>query len=206
MNSFLSTSLSRQRALSFLQQPSSDLRSILFVIDADPSLKDIQLFSRITEHSYFPEEEEILFMLGSIFRLIEIDEDDKHLYTIRMSLCSDEEHPLKAMFDYLRKEYGENQTNLLTFGKLLWNMGKYQQAEKYFRRLLNQLSEEDSLRSYCYRALGNVADGQGDYEQSLIWHFKAMDSIEKTDSILAESYNNIACVYDNKGDYQQALK
>ena len=201
MKSFLSTSFNRQRALSFLQS-SNDCESILFIIDADPLLKGIRPFSQITEQSYFPEEEEILFMLGSIFHLIGIDHDENDLWIIRMNLCSNEQHQLKEIFDYMRKEYGENQTNLLSFGKLLWTMGKYHQAEKYFL----QLSEEDSLRSYCYRALGNVADDQGNYDESLVWHFKAIDLIQSDDPMLAESYNNIACVYDNQGDWRQALK
>lgn len=205
MNSFLSTSLNRQRALAFLQS-SKDYQSILFIIDADPSLKGIRSFSQITEQSYFPEEDEILFMVGTIFHLVAIDHDENDLWIIRMNLCSNEQHQLNEVFNYMRKEYGDNQTNLLSFGKLLWTMGKYSQAEKYFRQLLNQLSENDPLRSYCYRALGNVTDDQGNYDESLVWHFKAIDLMEKNDPMLAESYNSIACVYDHQDDWRQALK
>ena len=206
MNSFVSTSLNRQRALSFLEQ-SDDLKPILFIIDADPSLDEIKPFSHIADQSNFPEEDEFLFMLGSIFRIVQIDFEENGLWVIRMNLCSKNQTELKSIFDYMKKQYGDNQTNLLSFGKVLWTMGKYNQAEKYFFRLLNELPKDDPLMSYCYRALGNVADDRGDYETSLKWHFKAIDLLKNSnDPILAESYNSIGCVYDTKGDYTQAIE
>ena len=209
MNSFLSTSFHRERALSFLH-PLSNHQQILFIIDADPSMKNIKPFSDITQQSYFPDEGEVLFMLGSIFRIIQIDFEEDYLWIIRMNLCSNEEHQLKSIFDYMRKQFGDEQSNLLAFGKVLWTMGKFDQAEKYFLRLLNELSEDDPLISYCCRALGNVADDKGDEQNSLKWHMKAIDQMKKTDdsnaSILAESYNSIGCVYDTKGDYKRAVE
>jgi tetratricopeptide (TPR) repeat protein len=209
MNSFLSTSLDRQKALSFLNQ-SNHLEQVLFEIDADSSLENIKPFSYTAEKSYFPNEDEILFMLGSIFRINKIDLDQNSRWIIQLTLCSNNEYELKSIFEYMKKQYGDNKTNLLAFGKVLWTMGKLNEAEKYFFRLLNELPKNHEYISYCYRALGNVADDKGDYDTSLKWHLKAIQLMTVTcdanDPILAESYNSIGCVYDTKGEYKQALE
>ncbi|CAF0817489.1 unnamed protein product [Adineta steineri] len=212
MNSFISTSLNREQALSFLHPTNNDFQQILFEINADPSLDNIQPFSNITNLSYFSNEEEILFMLGSIFRIINIDRDKKkkNIWVVQMNLCSNNESNLKSIFEHMKKQYGDGQTNLLSFGKILWTMGKYNEAEKYFFRLLNELPNDHEYISYCYRALGNVADDKGDYDTSLKWHLKAIDQMTKTseinNSLLGESYNGIGCVYDAKGEYEHALE
>jgi len=35
-------------------------------------------------------------------------------------------------------EYGDEETGLLSFGRILRQMGKFNQAEKYYQRFLNQ--------------------------------------------------------------------
>ncbi|CAF1200358.1 unnamed protein product [Didymodactylos carnosus] len=97
VNSFLSTSISRQLALSFLELStiSDDLQRVLFEIDADPRLSGIKQFANITSFSYFPGEDEVLMMSGSIFRLVNIHRDDGRVWIIQMTLCDDNDHDLK---------------------------------------------------------------------------------------------------------------
>jgi hypothetical protein len=63
MNSFLSASVDRQLALSFLYSSpaSDDIQRVLFEIDADPRLEGIRPFANITSLNYFPGENEVLF-------------------------------------------------------------------------------------------------------------------------------------------------
>jgi hypothetical protein len=65
VNSFVSTSINRQLALSFLESSpiSDDLQGVLLEIDADPPLNGIKPFANITSFSYFPGEDEVLMML-----------------------------------------------------------------------------------------------------------------------------------------------
>ncbi|CAF4597674.1 unnamed protein product, partial [Rotaria magnacalcarata] len=62
MNSFLSTSLDRRLALSFLTSSpvTDDLQRILFEIDLDPTLAGIKPFANITSNSFFADEQEVL--------------------------------------------------------------------------------------------------------------------------------------------------
>ncbi|CAF3132461.1 unnamed protein product [Rotaria sp. Silwood2] len=212
INSFLSTSLNRQQARAFLYSANltDDIEQVFFEIDADPRLKNIKAFSKITSLSYFPQEEEVLFMVGSIFRLDSIQRDNEKIWNIRMVLCSEDNHQLQTLFQYMRNELGTEQTNPLVFGNIIRKMGKLDDAEKYYRCFLNQFSYDDSNVAHCYHALGLVADDKGDYESSLIWYNKSLDIFRRTlksnDPNIATSHNSIAIVHQRKGDYTRALE
>ena len=207
ISSFLSTSEKREKALSFRKPSTDPLQSVLFDINAEPDGHHFKLFSKISAHSHFPDEVEILFMLGSIFRIRGIEQGDDDLWTIRLVLCSYEEQELKPVFDYMKQQFGDGETNLLSFGKILWTMGKFDDAERHFLRLLNTLSDDDRYVKHCHHALGNVASDKGDYESSLAWHTKAIHATRRSnDAFLAECYNGVGCAHDAQGDYERALE
>ncbi|CAF3145623.1 unnamed protein product [Rotaria sp. Silwood2] len=209
INSFFSTSTDRFVALRFLDSTSDDLEQVLFEMDADPSVTT-KPFADITKLSYFQNEKEILVMLGSIFRIIDVHHDDNQVWIIKMTLCSDDDHHLKAIFEHMKNEHGGGEKNLLSFGNVLADMGKFDEAEKYYLRLLNHLSPDDPDIARCYHGLGNITDEKGDYDSSLEWHKKSLDlrlkALKSDHPHLAPSYISIGCDYFNKGDYQQALK
>ncbi|CAF4434919.1 unnamed protein product, partial [Adineta steineri] len=70
VNSFFSTSDKRSTALFLLGDLTTqiDLERVLFEIDADPNIVTTKPFAKISKHSYFPDESEVLFTTGSIFR------------------------------------------------------------------------------------------------------------------------------------------
>ena len=65
-----------QQAITFLKRSeiTGDLCRVLFVIDADPQVVKSKPFADISSLSEFNNECEVLFMIGSIFRLIQIEE------------------------------------------------------------------------------------------------------------------------------------
>ncbi|CAM4820955.1 unnamed protein product [Rotaria magnacalcarata] len=71
INSFLSTSVKREVAYNFLMNSihADDTTRVLFEIVVDPKVGDIKSFANVKLLSYFPQEEEVLIMLGSIFKL-----------------------------------------------------------------------------------------------------------------------------------------
>ncbi|CAM4828414.1 unnamed protein product [Rotaria magnacalcarata] len=71
-----------------------NLEVVLFEIDATPHVGSTKPFANISPYSNFPDESEVLFTLGSIFRLISISAGDDKLWVIRMELCTDDEHNL----------------------------------------------------------------------------------------------------------------
>ncbi|CAF1411315.1 unnamed protein product, partial [Adineta ricciae] len=213
MNSFLSTSVDRRSAVSFLYSStaSADLQRILFEIDLDPSLAGIKPFANITSHSFFTDEQEVLVMLGSIFRLVNLEYKDR-AWVAQLSLCSDEDNDTKAVYDYIRNEYGEGEqgSSLFSFGVLLFKMGQYEKAEQYYHRLLNELPNDHEDLPSCYHNLGMMENHRGNYTESLQWLNKALQMYTQTlksdDPIIARTYNSIGEVQLRTGDKSSALE
>lgn len=181
INSFFSTSTNRATALFFLGDRTSwtnpKLESVLFEIHADPQMVITKPFADISRYSHFNNEMEILFMIGSIFRLMNIKQNEDRIWIIEMSLCGDDECKLKPVVLYMKQQIGYGETSLRTLGKVMWKMGKLVLAEKYLKRLLNELlASSDHLLYQLYEDLGELASQTGDYDRSIEWHHKALEA------------------------------
>jgi hypothetical protein len=176
VNSFFSTSNQRTIALFFLGDTTAsiNLERILFEIDADPKMVTTKPFADISEHSELPMESEVLFMIGSIFRLNEIKCNDDHIWIVRMTLCSDDEHDLKQVLKYMKQQNRSGETNLRTFAKILSKMGELDLAENYVNRLLKELPLNDPLFSNLYEDLSELASMRHDYNLSMQWMKKSL--------------------------------
>ena len=84
-----------------------------------------------------------------------------------MKLCRDKDHNLKLTFEHMKNEYDCGETTLLSFGNLLESMGNFDEAEKYFLRLLKQLLADQEDVAHCYHNLSNVAQDRDDFDLSL---------------------------------------
>ncbi|CAF1335203.1 unnamed protein product, partial [Didymodactylos carnosus] len=213
MNSFLSTSKNRKTALSFAQCISvSDetKRSVLFEIEADTRLKDAKPFADITHVSYYgSREEEVLFMLGSMFRITDVILDD-HVWNIKLVLCSEQDNQLKDVFMSMKQDIPD-ETTILSLGNILCQMGDYDKAEQYLQRLLNSLSQDDPNIARCLHNLGNVNIEKGQFNKALEYFRKVLQlelkrSSSSDQSLIASSYNWIGVIYEQLQDFDQALE
>ncbi|CAF3436209.1 unnamed protein product, partial [Rotaria sp. Silwood2] len=73
----------------------NDYYLVLFEIDADPQLNSTQPFANMTPLNYSVEEQTILFMSNSLFRIINIQHDKNTFTIIRMKLCSQNDQDFK---------------------------------------------------------------------------------------------------------------
>ena len=130
INSFLSTTIHRDLALVFLKQSSSanDLERVLLEIDANPSYTPLKPFGFINCTNSYRQTEEVVFTLGSIFRLMNIYQQPDGMWTVNLSLCTDNDHEIKGIFKPYRTNQKSEQINLLSFGNFLkkivpsWNL------------------------------------------------------------------------------------
>ncbi|CAF3808194.1 unnamed protein product [Adineta steineri] len=171
VNSFLSTSFQKEIANFYLGDTSHrwiGLEKVLFEIDADPTVVTTKPFADISQFSDFSDELEVLFMLGSIFRLNSIIRDDENqIWIIQMCLCSDDEHNLKQVLMDMKNEIGNGETNLCILGKVVRRMGHLDLAKKYYYRCLDELSQNDPLLLTVYKDLAKIASHEKDYEEHL---------------------------------------
>ncbi|CAF2625375.1 unnamed protein product [Rotaria sp. Silwood2] len=218
MNSFLSTSLNRNVALFYLGNNVFDNENapkrLLFEINANPSVEFIKPFANISNFSNYPEEEEVFFMLGSVFRLESIIfEPNEQIWTVEMTLCSDNEYQAKDVYEKIRNELcgGDNETpNLIHLGNALDDMEQFDKAEKYFRGLLNKLPDEHPDKANCIHKLGLAVNAQGDHQSGLELLYKGLqirlETLPPGDELLGNTYNRIRLVYEDKYDYQSAIE
>ena len=177
INSFLSTTMKEDVAKFYMGNGNipDEFERIFFHIDACSNQKKTKPFANISRQSEFFNEFEVLFSLGSIFRLDTVDlHDEERLCRIHLTLCGEDEHHLKAIFNQMREQYQNEEINLKTLAKFLSKMGKFQLAEKYYLRLINQLSSNDPSLINLYEELDHIASQQGYFDQSLQWQHKLL--------------------------------
>ena len=107
-NNFLSTSKDRDVSLAFAESNASnpDLVGILFVMTIDPS-KSTTPFASINGISYFPEEDEVLFSMHTVFRIHDIKSmgENQRLFQVDLTLTGEnDDKDLRKLTDRIREE------------------------------------------------------------------------------------------------------
>ncbi len=101
-NSFFSTTLDHSLALFLIESSSprdDQLQSILFEIELDTHFMS-HPFGHISRLSYFPDEDEVLFMIGAQFKVIECSHDDNtNMYLAKLKL--EDKSSLKQEYDII---------------------------------------------------------------------------------------------------------
>jgi len=207
MNSFLSTSRNRLTAIDFARTPQKrgNTRPIVFEIEINPRLRT-KAFADANQKSYFNDEDEVLIMLGALFRIEKVFEDEEdRIWIARVSLASEDDYHLKEIFSHMKGKIGDD-TNLDSLGKLLLRMDENEKARNCYRRMLEetQLAVADAQLGLGWASLRCSA-----YDESLK-HFE--ESLQIRQRILGEnhasvgeSYSFLGEVYRQKNNYEKAL-
>ncbi len=201
INSFLSATMDCGCAQSYLDT-NDGLERVLFEIDADPHFAVNKPFAQIKSY-HNDKENEVLFMLGSIFEIVTVKRINDGIWVIHLKLCSDDNLQLDSIND--------NKNKLLSFGHVLLTMGKVDEAQIYYERLLNQLPPDHPDCVRCYEGLAAVADEKKKYDVSLQWYEKALEINNKASNKhyeqnlnIVSNYNSMGDIYRKKGDYKTA--
>jgi hypothetical protein len=128
-NSYISTTTDRDMAFLFFKDmiPEHDFEKVLFEIDADPQLSIKKPFAKIDSHACSSNKSEVLFMVGSMFRLVNAYYRDD-AWIVQLTLCSDDDYNMKGSFEYVLYQQTERYVllfeKILTVPKLLPNTNK----------------------------------------------------------------------------------
>ncbi|CAF1248388.1 unnamed protein product [Adineta steineri] len=212
ITSFFSTTFDSAVALNYLDSEliDDDLQSVLFEIHADPSENQSKPFAETTSISYFPDEREVLMMLGSVFRIDSVEYLIETIKLIQMTLCNHNNQNINLVFDYMRKKRGIGTVRLALFGRVLIGMAKFQAAENHCKCLLKTLPADHPDLPDCYQALGKIYCEKCDFDRSFQCFQTALDLLRRKSNDnsfrIAYIHNSIGELYQKKVNTSEALK
>lgn len=174
MNSFLTTYVNHQQALSFGGYSSKNPEKILFEIEADPRYSSVKPFADVTSFCMTPEQPQILFMAGSSFFIHNVNEDENNkVWIVQMSLSAGNDADWKTFFTYMQKMEDKNEKlSIISFGHILRRMDKLDAAENYYLRLLAEIYLNKTMLETVYNELGKIAASKGDSNALQKWNQK----------------------------------
>ena len=106
-DNFLSTSADHDVSLMFARSARDDSNQVgvLFRMNLEGSANSIRSpLACLTDASFYPDEQEILFSMHTIFRVIDIRDVDTRLWLVELDLTIDEDEQLSELLKQLREE------------------------------------------------------------------------------------------------------
>ena len=212
-NTFLSTAIEKDIAKTYAGDGSRQPNFFSVLFDITIVFGNTKAFADIQKHSYMRDEGEILCSMGSVFRVVSVEDSPDHkLTTVNLITSKEEDEHLIRLTEYFKKQLDQS-TNLLTLGAILKDMGDYDRAEQYYRIILQEsVVDADQMElAELYNNLGYVLSMKGDhqlafqtYEKALDIYFK--DGAKPRPSAYASLYNNMGLACFELCEYEEALK
>jgi tetratricopeptide (TPR) repeat protein len=161
MNSFLSATTIRDVAEVFAGtndrcDETLPLESVLFIIEISDISKDTTAFAFIQNYSCCPDEEEVLFTIGAIFKVKSVTEDnEKKRWHVNLQLNKQQDKVCQDFFRYMRNQIGRDPSPS-TLGWFLYRMSEFNKAERYIQLLIKELPPNDIEVANAYNLLGLI--------------------------------------------------
>ncbi|CAF0946743.1 unnamed protein product [Didymodactylos carnosus] len=209
INTFFSTTTDCEVAVDFAGDRSfcSNMELVVFEIEIDLK-NDAKPFGKVEQLSCNKDENEVLFSMGSIFEVVNVEMMTDTLWFVNLRLSNTLDEQLLELMHYFKSFIG-SQPTLLTLGLFLSKMDEFDKAEKFYRLLIDELPSDHKDLGMVYNNIGELFRLRGDdvnamenYEMALALyskHFRA------NDPFVAVTQSNIAAILDNRGDYKTAL-
>jgi tetratricopeptide (TPR) repeat protein len=208
MQSFLSTTTSPDLAIGFARatrDPTDDITRIVFQFNIDTRLTKTRPYANIKNFSYFHDEDEVLIMVGAIFRIEQVQfNKEQQMWNAILKLCSDDEYELKELLSKIETEVGNRIDSL---GWLLYREGQYDRAKQHFEQMLKDPSISDLVKASCYYGLSGISLQLRDVDEALKYATKNLDIVIKLNDALqiAVARRAVGEVYYHKKEYNLAL-
>ncbi|CAF1655600.1 unnamed protein product, partial [Rotaria magnacalcarata] len=167
-------------------------------------------FALIDEHSAIPSEQEILFTMHTVFRVVEIKQTAKNNrpWDVQLTITDDNDPQLSTLTNRIKEEV-QGLTGWYRMGQLMLTVGHLDQAEELYQELLKNAST-NSDRAHIYHQLGMLKNDQVKYQEAANFYENALEIYRKilpdNDASLTPTYSAIGLVYNNMGEYSKALE
>ena len=208
IGNFLSTSIDKEVALGFafphLDRPG--YKAILFEISVYPTETTNSPYADISKESYLQgtmSENEVLFSMGSVFRIQLVNQLNNGMWKVTMTMTNDEDRELKEVTKNKLEELNI-ETNSRSIGLLLLETQNFDKAEYFlqlrlkeaFMRVNDKLCRERLEKVVnSLKLLGFIPELDFDYKE---W-------CNKQYRYIAMLYSDLGHVFHKKYDHDNAL-
>ncbi|CAF5178533.1 unnamed protein product, partial [Rotaria magnacalcarata] len=148
-------------------------------IDPSKISSSITPFAMIDKHSALPQEQEILFTMHTVFRIVEITQtpSNSRLWEVQLTITDESDPQLSTLTNRIKEEISGRRGYRM--GKLMLKVGHLDQAEELYDELLKGASD-DRERAFIYYQLGWLKDQQGKYQEAVKFYEKFLEINRKT--------------------------
>ncbi|CAF1471892.1 unnamed protein product [Adineta ricciae] len=138
--------------------------SIIFEIEITEMASTNNIFAPISDYSQFTDEDEVLFDIGTVFKLKSFKPYKNQTWLVQLKLSNKEKDQADMYINYKMKEL-QHLSIPLRIGRILIEVGEYKQAKKYLKDLHNELNlnYDESLQ----QLLGMAEMHLNNYDESL---------------------------------------
>ncbi|CAF4947234.1 unnamed protein product, partial [Rotaria socialis] len=150
--------------------------------------------------------------MHTVFRVGEIKQttENSRLWEVQLTITDESDPQLAGLTDRIKEEIDGRGWQRM--GKLMLQVGHFDQAEELYNELLENASDDKDAPSLAptYGNIGAVYYNMGEYSKALEYYEKAHKiyeiSLPPTPPDLATSYNNIGQLYKEMEEYSKALQ
>ncbi|CAF3688350.1 unnamed protein product [Rotaria socialis] len=203
MNTFVSFSRSSQAALLFAGKGEDrpQLESVLFQTEVNDGLA---IFANIENVSYYKDEGEFLFTIGSVFRIADIEHIGNIIWVITLVIDTNANEDVEKLSKYLKKYY-TGECSLLKIAEILFQIGEYDRAEHYCKLCNEQLHVDHQDRCRLNLLFGDIfRAGKGDFQAAEQFYVSAL-KLAQDSSLRASVLAGLGRLEDETGKYEAAL-
>ncbi|CAF1056393.1 unnamed protein product [Rotaria sordida] len=178
MNSFLSATLNPGVAELYsspndqLNDPSA-LQSVYFIIGVYNLSKQTTPFAFIEHHSCNPDEKEVLFSMGAIFKVQSVTKHS-NMWHIHLQLTNEQNQLGQKLLDHMLEQI-KSEPGPLSFGWFLFRMSEFNKAERYAQWMIQQLPPNYIGNGDAYNLLGLIYKDTNKLQESVESYEKALD-------------------------------
>lgn len=217
INGFLSTTKDPKVAEFFagIDGIRDGYETAMFTLKIKKGMKSTIVYCDIVDHSCKPDEKEILFSMGSLWKLLKI-ENSNGVWSIEVELSNEYEAHLNKFDEefltghsFLREPTNAYLTFLLA--QILYALGKYSQSGEFYHDILKNEHLSDEFKCLIYLNLATMRDEQGllseakqYFEEAL--KFRPSTHPSQTLPSRAIILHKKGLVHQKKGEHQEAQK
>jgi hypothetical protein len=208
---FLSTSKKQELAQIYILRETNEIQPILFEIELDYSLSTSSIFADISHLSQFDLEDEILFSMGSVFRIQSLQWND--YWNIKLISTSDEDPQLKLLYQWTKNAVYQNKNLYLQLAGLMLFIYDYDKTDFFLRKLLNEpnFSQDSKSLSVISAIFAEIHFQKKNYQTATELYEKLIEIFHKYPEdnqpmTIQRVYTGLSEIYLEKGDYNKGKR